>query len=62
MMEYAVEYLHFKSYSTTKDKLRSLFGEFGEIENIKVIKDRSSNNQKGTALLECQATPKPIKQ
>ena len=40
------------SHSTTKDKLKSLFDEFGEIENVKVIKDRFSGRPKGYGFVE----------
>ena len=36
----------------TKDKLESLFKEFGEIENVKVIKDRFSGRPKGYGFVE----------
>jgi RNA recognition motif-containing protein len=40
------------SHATTKDKLKSLFKEFGEIENVKVIKDRFSGQPKGYGFIE----------
>ena len=40
------------SQATTKDKLQSLFKEFGEIENIKLIKDRFSGQPKGYGFVE----------
>ncbi len=40
------------SQATTKDKLESLFKEFGEIENVKVIKDRFSGRPKGYGFVE----------
>lgn len=36
----------------TKDKLESLFKAFGEIENVKVIKDRFSGRPKGYGFVE----------
>ena len=40
------------SQATTKGKLESLFKEFGEIENVKVIKDRFSGRPKGYGFVE----------
>ena len=40
------------SYSVTEDNLRSLFVEFGEVENAKVIKDRFTGRSKGFGFVE----------
>ena len=40
------------SYNTTEDTLRNLFAEFGEIESVKVIKDRFSGKAKGFGFIE----------
>jgi RNA recognition motif-containing protein len=40
------------SYSTTESKLRDMFGEFGEIESVKVITDRDTGRPKGFAFVE----------
>ena len=40
------------SYSTTEGTLKTLFAEFGEIESVKVIKDRFSNRSKGYGFIE----------
>ena len=40
------------SQDTTADKLRALFTEFGEIEEIKIIKDRFSGQSKGYGFIE----------
>lgn len=40
------------SYNTTEDTLRSLFAEFGAVENVKVIKDRFSGRAKGFGFVE----------
>jgi RNA recognition motif-containing protein len=40
------------SYSITEDDLRSLFGEFGEIESAKVISDRHLRRSKGFGFVE----------
>jgi RNA recognition motif-containing protein len=40
------------SYNTTESKLRDLFGEFGEIESVKVITDRDTGRPKGFAFVE----------
>ena len=37
---------------TTEDNLKTLFSEFGEIESIKVIKDRFSGRSKGFGFVE----------
>lgn len=36
----------------SEDRLQSLFVEFGEIESVKVIKDRFSGTSKGYAFIE----------
>ena len=40
------------SFNTTEDTLKSLFTEFGDIESIKVIKDRFSGRSKGFGFIE----------
>jgi RNA recognition motif-containing protein len=40
------------STDTTEDTLKTLFSEFGEIENLKVIKDRFSGRSKGFGFIE----------
>ena len=40
------------SYNTTEDTLKALFAEFGEIESVKVIKDRFSGRPKGFGFIE----------
>lgn len=40
------------SYSTTEAKLRTLFGEYGEIVSIKMITDRDTGRPKGFAFVE----------
>jgi len=40
------------SYSTTEDTLRTLFGEFGEIESVNMITDRDTGRPKGFAFVE----------
>jgi RNA recognition motif-containing protein len=40
------------SYNTTEDTLKVLFTEFGEIESVKLIKDRLSGRPKGFAFIE----------
>jgi RNA recognition motif-containing protein len=39
-------------YSITEEDLRSLFGEFGEIESAKVISDRHLGRSKGFGFVE----------
>ena len=40
------------SDNTTEDILKSLFAEFGEVESVKVIKDRASGRTKGFGFIE----------
>ena len=40
------------SQATTVDSLKNLFAEFGETENVKVIKDRFSGRTKGYGFVE----------
>ena len=40
------------SYNTTEDVLKSLFAEFGDVESVKVIKDRFSGRPKGFGFIE----------
>jgi len=40
------------SYSTTDTSLRTLFGEFGEVVSVNVIKDRDSGRSKGFGFVE----------
>jgi RNA recognition motif-containing protein len=39
-------------YNTSADVLKSKFAEFGEIESVKVIKDRFSGKSKGYGFIE----------
>ena len=39
-------------YNTTEESLKSLFAEFGDIESVKVIKDRFSGRSKGYGFIE----------
>jgi RNA recognition motif-containing protein len=40
------------SYNTTEDSLKTMFAEFGEIESVKLIKDRFSGRTKGYGFIE----------
>ena len=40
------------AFSLTEDKLRSMFEEFGEVESVKVIKDRFTGHSKGFGFIE----------
>jgi RNA recognition motif-containing protein len=40
------------SFTTTEDTLRALFEEFGNIESVKLIKDRFSGRTKGYGFIE----------
>ena len=39
-------------YSTTEDELRSLFEEFGQVEDVAVISDRKTGRSKGFGFVE----------
>ena len=45
-------YLGNLSFSTTEDALKTLFAEFGDVESVKVIKDRFSGRSKGFGFIE----------
>ena len=45
-------YLGNLSFSTTEETLKGLFVEFGEVESVKVIKDRFSGRPKGFGFVE----------
>jgi RNA recognition motif-containing protein len=40
------------SSSTTEDALKSMFTEFGDVESVKVIKDRFSGRPRGFGFIE----------
>ncbi len=40
------------SYQTTEDDLGNLFAEFGEVSNVKIVKDRESGRSKGFGFVE----------
>lgn len=40
------------STTTTEDRLKAIFTAFGEIENVKLIKDRFSGRTKGYGFVE----------
>ena len=40
------------SATTTEDRLKAIFTAFGEIENVKLIKDRFSGRTKGYGFVE----------
>ena len=39
-------------YTATEDDLRGMFEEFGELESVKIIKDRDSGRSKGFGFVE----------
>ena len=39
-------------FSITEDELRAMFAEFGELESVKIIKDRYSKQSKGFGFVE----------
>jgi hypothetical protein len=40
------------SYSTKEEDLREAFGEFGEVESVKIISDRETGRSKGFGFVE----------
>ena len=40
------------SFTITEDTLKAMFSEFGEVESVKVIKDRFSGRPKGFGFIE----------
>ncbi|MBN1660718.1 MAG: RNA-binding protein [Anaerolineae bacterium] len=40
------------SYDTGEEKLRTLFGEYGEVESVRLITDRDTGRSKGFAFVE----------
>lgn len=40
------------SFNITEDSLKALFTEFGEVESVKVIKDRFTGRPKGFGFIE----------
>jgi RNA recognition motif-containing protein len=40
------------SYDTDEEKLRTLFGEYGQIESVRLITDRDTGRSKGFAFVE----------
>ena len=40
------------AYSVSEDDLRALFVEFGELDNVKIIRDRHSRQSKGFGFVE----------
>jgi RNA recognition motif-containing protein len=40
------------SSNTTEDGLKTLFAEFGDVESVKIIKDRLSGRPKGFGFIE----------
>jgi RNA recognition motif-containing protein len=40
------------SYSTSEDSLKTMFTEFGEVESVKLIKDRFTGRSKGFGFVE----------
>ncbi|MCK4813362.1 MAG: RNA-binding protein [Candidatus Marinimicrobia bacterium] len=42
------------SYEVTEDDLRQLFGEFGAVTSVNLIKDRETGNSKGFGFVEME--------
>ena len=40
------------SYDVTEDDLKAVFSEFGEVDSINIIKDKSSGQSKGFGFVE----------
>lgn len=45
-------YLGNLSFNTNEERIKSLFAEFGDVESIKMIKDRFSGRPKGFGFVE----------
>ena len=45
-------YVRNLSYNLTEDELRNLFGEFGEVTSVKIIKDKITGRAKGFGFVE----------
>jgi RNA recognition motif-containing protein len=45
-------YLGNLSFSTTEERLKSMFTEFGSVDSIKLVKDRFSGRPKGFGFVE----------
>lgn len=43
-------------YSTTREDLEALFGEFGAVESARVVMDRESGRSKGFGFVEMDAS------
>ena len=39
-------------YSTTEDELKELFGQFGEVQSVKLVNDRETGRPKGFAFVQ----------
>jgi RNA recognition motif-containing protein len=40
------------SYDITEDELKEVFGAFGQVESVKIIKDQSTGNSRGFGFVE----------
>lgn len=40
------------SYSSSEEDLKELFGQFGEVESVKIITDRETGRSKGFGFVE----------
>ena len=45
-------YIGNMSYDTTEDRLRQVFGEFGEVNSVNIITDRDTGRPKGFGFVE----------
>ena len=43
------------AYATTDEELKALFGEYGPVKNVNIIKDRESGNSKGFGFVEMES-------
>jgi len=41
-------------YSSTEEELTQLFGQYGNVEHARIIRDRDSNRSKGFAFVEME--------
>ncbi len=42
------------NYKTSEDSLRKLFEQFGEVQSVKLIKDRDTGKKKGFGFVEME--------
>jgi len=48
------------SYNVTEEDLKEAFSEFGKVESVNIIKDRSSGRSKGFGFVDMPDSPKAV--